>query len=76
MNTYITIMYTNITEEAELNVASKCLSAFAEISEWTIDFADCDKVLRISSQQKIDEPVSNAFRAVGLMCTVEEVFVS
>ncbi|MFW0717764.1 hypothetical protein [Pedobacter sp. N23S346] len=75
MNNYITIMYTNITEEAELNVVSNCLSAFTEINEWTIDFADCDKVLRISSQQKIDGPVSNAIKEVGLRCTVEEVFV-
>jgi len=74
MNNYITIMYTNITEEWELLVVSNCLSAFTEINEWTIDFADCDKVLRISSQKQIDVPVSNALSEIGLMCTVKEVF--
>ncbi|MFD2287936.1 hypothetical protein GJU39_06290 [Pedobacter petrophilus] len=74
MNNYITIMYTNISREEQLSEVSACLSVFTDINDWTIDFGDIDKVLRISSRKEIDGQVSNALREVGLMSTVKEVF--
>jgi hypothetical protein len=65
----ILVMKTNI-EQSDLPRLKKQFDKLPTIKKWTIDFDDCDHVLRIESRIKNLLPViMNKVSALGLLCT-------
>jgi hypothetical protein len=64
----ILVFKTNI-ESKDLPRIKQTFDALPSIKKWTIDFDDCDRVLRVESPSENTLPlVINEVRALGLMC--------
>jgi hypothetical protein len=60
----ILVFKTNIKTDEDKQKVAKVLDALSQINRWTVDFEDCDCVLRIEtegiSEQQIIETVQRA----------------
>ncbi|KRT17833.1 hypothetical protein ASU31_00615 [Pedobacter ginsenosidimutans] len=74
MSRYIIIMYTDITGEEQIAKVSNLLKSFEDIDEWTIDFLDSDKVLRISSKSQVEEKISFSLDQIGIKALPVAIF--
>jgi transcription initiation factor TFIIIB Brf1 subunit/transcription initiation factor TFIIB len=66
---HIHIFKTNLDPICENCEASKTLDSLQEISQWTIDFEDVDRVLRVVSRKLKPTTIVNIIRSLGYECS-------
>jgi len=74
MPRYITILYPIIYSLEDLNQLSKAIGGIDGIVEWTIDLDDCDKVLRIVMDQKMEDELTTQLQSYGVNFSELETF--
>jgi hypothetical protein len=62
----IFIFKTNIDCECKLEKAKQCLAATKGISQWSVDTEDCDKVLRVVSNQLAIQSIISVIQSVNI----------
>lgn len=76
MTRFIIILRTAVQNSGELEIVSKVMFEFAEISEWSIDLEDCDRILRVEATVRIGDQLTEKLNELGLDSAVLETFDS
>lgn len=74
MSRYITIISTIIESGTDTNLIALAAAGLQDISEWSIDLEDCDKVIRIVSAKDISSEFCEKLALFGIKASVMEVF--
>lgn len=74
MSRYITIISTIIESGSDTNLIALAVAGVQNISEWSIDLEDCDKVIRIVSAKDISNEFCEKLAFFGIKASVMEVF--
>ncbi|KLT67081.1 hypothetical protein AB669_04075 [Pedobacter sp. BMA] len=74
MEDFIIIISTDVRKDAQLKSLKELMNTFAEITEWTLDLEDCDKVLRIVSNENIANQVISKLFRLGIQANVMAVY--
>jgi hypothetical protein len=67
MNT-ILVFKTNILEEDDVMKVTSSISKDLRIKRWTVDCVDCDKVLRVESNDMLPDEVIELIQDAGYSC--------
>lgn len=65
----ILVFKTNIEDSKQIKYLSPHLKALNGIIKWNVDLNDCDKVLRIETEQLQPHAVVNVLVNAGYYCT-------
>ncbi|TCC98125.1 hypothetical protein EZ449_21640 [Pedobacter frigidisoli] len=76
MTLFIIILRTTVQNSGELEIVSKVMFEFAEISKWSIDLEDCDRILRVEATARIGDQLKEKLNELGLDSAVLETFDS
>lgn len=74
MSSYIIILSTIINTPIDLQNLEQGLAGFEEISSWSVDLEDCDKILRVCCSRDIGEVLIARFKSMSVQAIVLEVF--
>lgn len=74
MSNYIIILSTTVNNPTDLQYISQAISGFEEISSWSVDLEDCDKILRIVCDNNIGDQLVKQLGILGMYAEVLEVF--
>ncbi|WP_025143014.1 hypothetical protein [Pedobacter jeongneungensis] len=74
MSTYITIISTVIETSNDTSLIALAIAGLDDVSEWSIDLEDCDKVIRIVSTQDIGIECCEKLALLGIKASVMQVF--
>lgn len=64
----ISIYKTNIENNLQIDKLSKQLNELIGNSKWNFDLEDCDKILRVDTQNNISKLVIEKLTALGFDC--------
>lgn len=64
----ISIYKTNIENNLQINKLSEQLNELIGNSKWNFDLEDCDKILRVDTQNNISKLVIEKLTALGFDC--------
>ena len=67
-NPEILVFKTNIHEEEDLEKVSKVLDNHEDVSTWSLDREDADKVLRIQASKPIGSQIIDLIKQNGFLC--------
>ncbi|MFC4211608.1 hypothetical protein ACFOWA_10465 [Pedobacter lithocola] len=76
MTRFIMILRTAVQNSEELEIVSKVMFDFAEITKWSIDLEDCDRILRVETTTRIGDQLVEKLNELGLNSAVLEIFDS
>lgn len=74
MSSYIIILSTIINTPVDLQNLQQGLAGFKEISSWSVDLEDCDKILRICCERDISIKLMSELERLAIDVVVLEVF--
>jgi len=74
MSRYITILATIIESDSDTDLIALAIAGLKDISAWSIDLEDCDKVIRIVSAEDIGNEFCDKLALLGVKASVMEVF--
>jgi len=74
MPNHIIILSTTVNNSIDLQHVSQVTSDFPEITEWSVDLEDCDKILRVVCDHNIGDKLVEQLGAQGMYAKVLEVF--
>ena len=66
---YILVFKTNISEETDLELIKLIFKRNLSILNWTIDFEDCDKVLRVESKKNNPKSLIKTLNFIQINCS-------
>lgn len=62
------VFKTAVNTQDEVKQLSPLLNNFLNDSNWNFDLDDCDRVLRIESQNDVSNSIPELMRDMGFMC--------
>lgn len=68
----ISVYKTNVNTKSQLKKAKPVLNSLILVSKWNFDLEDCDKILRIESNESCSDKVITELLKIGINC--EELF--
>ncbi|WP_222536775.1 hypothetical protein [Pedobacter polysacchareus] len=74
MSNYIIIISSTIESPVDLQNIEQAITGFPEISAWSVDLEDCDKILRVSCSRNISAELAAGLTAMAVNAAVLEVF--
>jgi triacylglycerol esterase/lipase EstA (alpha/beta hydrolase family) len=74
MSRYIIILSTIIESVNDTDLVSLAIAGLKDISDWSIDLEDCDKVIRIVSTRDISHEFCEKLALFGIKASVMQVF--
>lgn len=74
MQNFTIIISTIINTQEDLLVVKQVIQNFPSIKEWSQDLDDCDKVLRVVSEQNIATELVEELNTLGVVAKVMEIF--
>ncbi|WGQ10459.1 hypothetical protein QG516_02165 [Pedobacter gandavensis] len=74
MSNYIIIISSTIESPVDLQNIEQAITGFPEISAWSVDLEDCDKILRVSCSRNISVELAAGLTAMAVNAEVLEVF--
>ena len=74
MSRYITIISTIIESGSDISLIALAVAGLQDISEWSIDLEDCDKVIRIVSAKDISSEFCGKLALFGIKASVMQIF--
>lgn len=66
----VMLFATNVRCECALDAVTPVLNRIPEIIIWSIDFKDCDKVLRVVANTDVSEEIIMSLSISGFTCKV------
>lgn len=74
MSNYVIILSTAISNPTDLQHISQAIHGFMEISEWSIDLEDVDKILRVVCSSNIGAELVIQLALLGIYVRLLEIF--
>jgi hypothetical protein len=74
MSRYVIILSTVINTPIDLRHVFEVIDIFSDISEWSVDLDDCDKILRVVCSEDIGQELVKSLARLGVISSVLEVF--
>jgi len=74
MSNHIITLSTTVNNPTDLQHISEAVSGFPEISSWSVDLEDCDKILRVVCDNNIGDQLVKQLDILGMYAEVLEVF--
>jgi len=74
MSSYVIILSSTIDTPVDLQNIEQAIAVFSEISSWSVDLEDCDKILRVSCSRNIGAELTAGLTAMAVKAAVLEVF--
>lgn len=65
----VLIFSTNVAEREQVSKIQPVLSAVSSIKDWNIDLEDCDKILRVVSNDLSPRYIETLMANAGFSCT-------
>lgn len=74
MYSYIIILSSTIESSVDLQNIHQAIASFPEVSAWSVDLEDCDKILRLSCSRNISTELAAGLTAMAVNAVILEVF--
>ncbi|ETZ20735.1 hypothetical protein [Pedobacter sp. V48] len=74
MSRYVIILSPVINTPIDLRHVFEVIDTFSDISEWSVDLDDCDKILRVVCNEDIGRELVKGMARLGIISSVLEVF--
>lgn len=74
MPDHIIILSTTVNNSIDLQRISPVISGFPEVTKWSVDLEDCDKILRVVCGSNIGDDLVKQLGILGIYAELLEIF--